>query len=121
MYGNQSEYTEKVATTERTGAMFSDDDMVFDRWIEIAAVAWEGYQFVGPGAVHIRNIDGESCVTYRAASSCNCHPVGPKTYDPNRQVVLFLTDCRPVILEGWPTPPESLKIFDVEIEELSPT
>jgi len=86
--------------------------------IDIAAVAWEGFQFSGPGGVCLREVEGEPRIAYHPGAVCNCHPVDAATYDPQRQVIIFTTDCKPVLLEGWPTPPEALKLFDVEIEEL---
>ena len=118
MYENPSEYAEKGGTGRSEGATYSDADMVFERWIDIAAVAWEGFQFSGPGGVCLREVEGEPRIAYHPGAICNCHPIDAATYDPSRQVVIFTSDCKPVVLEGWPTPPEALKTFEVEIQEL---
>ena len=118
MYDKRSECAETSTTGKSCGATFSDDDMVFERWIDIAAVAWEGFQFSGPGGVCLREVDGEPRIAYHPGAVCNCHPVDASTYDPQRQVLIFTAECKPVLLEGWPAPPEALKMFDVEIEEL---
>ena len=118
MYEKQSEVLEKGGAGKSTGATFSDDDTIFDRWIDIAAVAWEGFQFSGPGGVCLREIEGEPRIAYHPGAICNCHPIDSATYDPRRQVVIFSTDCKPVVLEGWPAPPEALETFDVEIQDL---
>lgn len=118
MYEKQGEYAEKGAAGKSIGATFSDEDMIFERWIDIAAVAWEGFQFSGLGGVCLREVEGEPRIAYHPGAVCNCHPLDAATYDPQRQVVIFSSDCKPVVLEGWPTPPEALRMFDVEIEEM---
>jgi hypothetical protein len=119
MYDKRSECVEKSRAERSTGATYYEEDMIFERWVEIAAVAWEGYQFFGAGGVCIKEIENESRVVYHAGALCSCHPIDERMYDPKRQVVIFSAECKPVVLEGWPSPPQSLKMFNVHIEDLA--
>ena len=120
MYEKHSECVDKSRLERSTAATYYEEDMIFERWVEIAAVAWKGFQFFGPGGVCIKEIGKESRVVYHAGALCTCHPVDAKTYDPERQVVIFTSECKPVVLEGWPSPPQSLNLFDVQIENVPP-
>jgi hypothetical protein len=120
MYEKHSECVEKGRAERSTAATYFEEDMIFERWVEIAAVAWEGFQFFGPGGVCIKEIGNESRVVYHAGSLCTCHPIDGRSYDPECQVVIFSSECKPVVLEGWPSPPQALNLFDVRIEELAP-
>lgn len=118
MYDKHSEFVEKSRAGRSNGATYYEEDMIFERWVEIAAVAWEGYQFFGPGGVCIKEIGNESRVVYHAGALCTCHPIAGGSYDPSREVVIFTSECKPVVLEGWPSPPDALKMFDVRIDDL---
>ena len=49
--------------------------------------------------------------SYRPGSPCPCHPIAADTYDPREQVVIVVrrqTEAStPVIVSGWPSPPDA--------------
>jgi hypothetical protein len=86
-------------------------DAVVRHWLRIAALAWEGVRTEGPGNVIVTFDATDIQIEYWAGSLCDCHPVGPETYDPTTQAVVAArdgeTDWPPLVVTGWPTPPEA--------------
>jgi hypothetical protein len=92
-------------------AQHPDFDLILAHWPRIASTAWSGALTMGPSFIGLVILDAEIEFEYRPGSPCRCHPVGTDTYDPEHQVVVVV--CRaqqvslPMILAGWPTPPEA--------------
>jgi hypothetical protein len=51
---------------------------------------------------------------YRLGSPCSCHSIAGDTYSPHEEAVVLVRRgdrCSvPMILNGWPTPPEAFAV-----------
>jgi hypothetical protein len=92
-------------------------DLLLAHWPRIAAVAWDGWQLRGRGAVTIEDGSRPPVIDYLPGAPCNCHAEAVKVYDPEGQVVVAIIrpDNREVVwvetLGGWPTPPQAAALL----------
>lgn len=95
-------------------------DLIVEHWICIAAMAWSGLMIHGPGAVVLTINDGTAQPSYRPGSPCPCHPIVAETYDPRQQVVVVVVHgearpTTPLILSGWPAPPDAHELATADV------
>lgn len=97
-------------------ACHPDFDLILAHWPVVAAKAWQGAVVSGPGAVVLTVTEGPTEIVYRQGSPCTCHPIEPSTYDPETEAVVVIQrgaeSSVPVILGGWPSPPEAFAATD---------
>lgn len=106
----QSASLEEIPET----ACHPDFDLILTHWPRIAAVAWQGAVSAGPGAVQVTVRKAGTEIVYRPGSPCSCHPIAADTYTPDAEAVVLVrrgNRCSvPLILNGWPTPPEAFAV-----------
>jgi hypothetical protein len=83
---------------------------VLRHWRTIAALAWDGFNHLGRGAVFITVDGGAAEIAYQAGPPCDCHGHWIKAYHTTREVIVVVRRCdgEPIYrLSGWPWPPDA--------------
>lgn len=86
--------------------------LLLERWLGIAAVAWDGFWTQGRGVVVLTEGHGDPTWTYHPGSPCSCHQEMVEGYDPEYQVVIAHCGkddgiCCINVFGGWPAPPHA--------------
>ncbi len=110
-----------VVSLEEIPESFSarDLDLMLAYWPCIAATAWSGFLASGYGAVLVTVQPDGVEISYTMGSVCQCHPVLDGSYNATEQVVIVMEiddeTSVPIIVRGWPTPPEAYASLGAEV------
>ena len=99
-----------------------DFDLLLVHWPRIAALAWQGALSVGRGTalVTVEEVGADTTdIAYWPGAPCSCHPIAADTYAPDEEAVVVVRRgdrCSvPLILNGWPPPPEAFAGADAKL------